>query len=144
MEPVLCSLKIPIISSVMLHPHLSLRQDRPQRWFQRRIVKNVSPGERFRRIDPLARGHECAQLTQRQIQRKARHGKPGRSVEDSSEQLAETIHRYSLGSHNIDMAGDVRLREQPLDQTDMIMAMDPRYPLSSRHNRTAGKESKRQ
>src|SRR4029078_11474483 len=49
----------------------------------------------------------------------------------------------SLRCHRINGAGDVRRHEYPPDQANVITSMDPRHPLSPRHERAARKELER-
>src|SRR5690242_15558531 len=64
-------------------------------------------------------------------------------MKDPAERAAELLHADGVWRHGIDRPPDRRRDENPLDQTDHVVPMDPGHPLGSWGNRSAEERTKR-
>lgn len=112
-----------------------LYQNCPYGRLQRRVLKIVSSGNRLSVTDPLPRRHQRTRLTQRHVQRQARHRQPGWAMEYLTKGLAEFVHRHRLRRHGIERTGQRGGPEHPLNQADLVSPVNPGDLLGSRQNR---------
>src|SRR5215831_14467454 len=63
-------------------------------------------------------------------------------MKHTPEYLAKRLHPFRLPSDRIEGARDIRRRQGPFDQSDVIVPMNPRHPLGPWHDRAAQIEVK--